>query len=55
MENGVEFYCRRAAEERRAMECAVTEEAKALHRALADSYAAKLRELGQVGKLEPAR
>jgi hypothetical protein len=58
MDNQAQFYRRRLAEERRATDEAETSEARELHRALAESYADKLRELGEAddipGEMDPA-
>lgn len=45
MESDLDFYTRRAAEERRAMKLALGEQARAMHERLADEYDAKVREL----------
>jgi hypothetical protein len=49
MDNQAQLYRRRSAEERRATDEAETSEARELHRALAEGYADKLRELGETG------
>lgn len=44
MENDRDFYARRAAEERKAAERAITPEARARHEQLAESYEARAAE-----------
>jgi hypothetical protein len=51
MDNQAQFYRRRLAEECDALIEAATPEARELHRALAEGYADKLRELGETGHI----
>jgi hypothetical protein len=48
MESDLDFYTRRAAEERRAMRVALGEEARAMHERLAQEYEQKVRDLRAV-------
>lgn len=46
MESDLEFYSRRAAEERKAAHLALGEEARRMHERLADEYDLKVKALG---------
>jgi hypothetical protein len=45
MESDLDFYTRRAAEERKAVRLALGEEARRMHERLADEYALKVKQL----------
>lgn len=45
MESDLDFYTRRAAEERKAAQLALGDEARRMHERLADEYAHKVKEL----------
>ena len=50
MEDELEFYTRRALEERRAADCSPTPEAKKTHLGLAETFMEKAREAGNAHK-----